>query len=219
MSYRKTASDKEYSKPVVEVARTISIVLGKLLWRVKFHGRENIPKNLSSGLIIASNHQTYLDPFLISIPIEHKLRFMAWDKAFEWPLIGRTIRKLGAFPMSLKEGGTISGLKKSIEILTKGESLAVFPEASREFSDGKLLPFKTGAVKLAIKTNTPILPVAIRGANRIWSQDHRYPRPGKVDVYYHPLIEIRGPKKGESMSELVIKETDKLREVISSAPL
>ena len=132
-----------------------------------------------SGLIVVANHQTYFDPFWICFKIHRKFRFMAWDKAFEWFLIGRFIRYLGAFPVSLERGGTVKTLKQTLAALRDGATLVIFPEGSREFSDGKMLEFKTGAARLAIEANVPILPVTVRGGNQVWAQDIKFPRLGK----------------------------------------
>ena len=204
------------SSILIEFVRFLTLGLGKIVWRVKFHNKQNIPVNNGSGLLIVSNHQSYLDPFLIGAPIKKRpLRFMAWDEAFDWIFIGSLIKKLGAFPVSLKRGGTVSALKQAVKILKNGETLVMFPEASREGSDGRLLQFKTGAVRLAIETGVPILPVTIKGANRVWSQHHKFPRLGKIEIFYHEILFL--PKKEEKkIQDQVALGNIKLREIISS---
>ena len=118
------------------------------------------------------------------------IRYLAWDRAFEWPVVGWLIGRLGAVPVKLDRGGTLSSLRVAIKVLKSGASLMVFPEGSREFSDGKFLPFKSGAAHLARKTGCHILPVTINGGNRVWPRGNRFPRPGKVDIYFHPTIEF-----------------------------
>lgn len=173
---------------LITFVRYFSLFVSKILWQIEFHNTENIPKSLDTGLLITPNHQTYIDPFWVCIPIKKDLRLMAWDEAFGWFFIGRFISLLGAFPVSLKRGASIKALKESLKVLRDGKALLIFPEGEREFADGKLLPFKTGAVRIALEANVPILPVTIRGGNKIWSRDHKFPRFGKVEIFYHPII-------------------------------
>lgn len=188
---------------VIKAVQFAGLFISKILWRIKSHNLENIPQNLESGLIIVANHQTYFDPFWICFKINGKFRFMAWDKAFDWFLIGRFIRYLGAFPVSLECGGTVKTLKLTFAALRDGATLVIFPEGSRGFSDGKMLEFKTGAARLAIEANVPILPVTVRGANRIWAQDIKFPRFGeKVEIIYHPLMTVQRLKEFADVEEI-----------------
>jgi len=210
------AKDK-YPRPIaVETVRVIGTAISKVLWRIKFHNTENIPQNLKGGLLIAPNHQTYFDPIWVYLPIKRRLRFMAWDKAFEWVLVGRFIRYFGAFPVSLERVGVVKALKKAREVLRNGDTLVVFPEGSREFSDGRLLPFKTGAAKIAVDAGVPILPVTIRGANRVWSQDHKLPRLGKVEIFYHPILETEQRDEAKSAKTHLEDLTSELESTIAS---
>ena len=193
----------DYPSPiVVDFVRLAVFCISKILWRLEYIGKENIPQNSERGLLVVSNHQTYFDPFWLGVPVRRRLRFMAWDKAFDWFLIGRLIGYLGAFPVSL-ERGSLQSYRQAIKFLRDGANLFIFPEGSREFSDGKLLPFKTGAVKIALRAGVPILPVTVNGANKIWGQDMKYPRPGKVKIIFHPLIEAAKP--GEKDEEKYIE--------------
>ena len=208
---------KKYPSPfVVKAVQFIGLVISKILFRIEFKNTENIPKNLDGGLIIVANHQTYFDPFWICLKIKNrKFRFMAWDKAFDWFLIGDFIRYLGAFPVSLERGGTVKVLKQTLESLRDGATLVIFPEGSREFSDGEFLPFKTGAARIAIEANVPILPVTVRGANQVWSQGMKYPHPGKVEIVYHPLLEIPKLEEIGDIHVYAEKITKKLVEIIN----
>lgn len=205
----------QYPAPlVIEFIRYFGLLLSKILWRIKYHGIENIPQDLEKGLLVVANHQSYFDPFWICLPIHRKFRFMAWDKAFDWFLVGRIIKYLGSFPVSLERGGTRQAMVESLSSLRDGATLIIFPEGSREFSDGKFLPFKTGSVRIAMEANVPILPVTIRGANNVWSQDIKFPRPRNVDLYYHPLFEVPPPKVGQDVHELAKETTERLRAII-----
>lgn len=186
-----------------------------MLWRIKYSGTENIPQTSETGLIIASNHQTYIDPVWICLPVKQKMRFMAWERVFEWFLIGKIIRYLGAFPVNTVQGKK-SSYKQALNALREGAALIIFPESGRAFSDGKLLPFKRGTVKLAIDSASPILPVSIRGANKIWARDMKYPQTGRVEIIYHPAIEIPKPADEKDEERIIKVFTEKLSEIIGA---
>lgn len=212
---RSSSTDKYPSPVVIEAIRYFGLAISKILWRIKFRGTENIPQNRSGGLLVVPNHQTYFDPFWICIPIHRKYRFMAWDKAFEWFLIGDAIRYLGAFPVNLERGGRDT-LKQALKALRAGATVMIFPEGEREFSDGRMLEFKNGAVKIAMQTGVPILPVTVRGGNRVWAQDMNFPRLGKVEIFYHPVMEIAPPAPDADEREHTAKLTDELERIIRS---
>ncbi len=188
--------------------------MSQMIWQIEFHGTENIPPSSPSGLVIAANHQTYLDAVWVIVPVERRFRFMAWDKAFKVFIIGRLIRYLGAFPVNIDRGDK-EAYQKSVEVLRDGATLVIFPEGSREFTDGKLLEFKTGAVRMAIEAGVPILPVTISGANKVWGRGIKYPRLfQKIIITYHPLMELSPPVGDGDSREHAHKLTEKLKDVI-----
>jgi 1-acyl-sn-glycerol-3-phosphate acyltransferase len=197
------------------VLRAFVYVFSKLAWQIKFYGTEHIPTDLPGGLLVTPNHQTYLDPFWVVLPIKRKLRFMAWDKAYNRKIIGGLMKFFGAFPVNPERGGKES-YKKSLEILREGGTLVLFPEGSREFFDGKMLPFKSGAARIAIEANVPILPVTIRGANRVWSQEMKRPKFfRRIEITYHPLIQTKLPES-ETGRDYATKLTAEMEKIIES---
>lgn len=189
----------------------------RVLWRIRYRGLDNV-RNLPDGaLLIVSNHQTYMDPFWICSPLKRKFRFMAWDKAFDWPGIGHVIKFLGSFPVNTATGRTKTALRESLAALRDGATLMVFPEGVREFSDGKMLEFKTGAARIAVAAGVPVLPVTVRGANRIWPQDYKFPRFRQVEVVFHPVMQIEKPADGEVSREFLEIETERIASIIRAA--
>ena len=202
---------------VVAAVKTFARCVSKLFVDLEFKGAENIPQDLPGGLVIAPNHQTYIDPVWVVLPVKRNLRFMAWDEAFDWFLIGKIIRYLGAFPVKTEPRGTLASYKKALQVLRDGATLTIFPEGARELPKGELLEFKNGAVKIAMEAEVPILPVTVRGANRVWAREMKYPRPGKVEIIYHPLMQIPKPANKLEKIELLDDLTDKLKATIASA--
>src|SRR5438046_280369 len=197
----------------LDLCRPVVGVLSRLLLGVRCEHLEYIP--LSGGLIIASNHQTYLDPFWICFPISRPVRFLAWDAAFRWPVVGPLLRMFGAWPLQL-EGSDPAPIRRSIQWLSEGGAVVIFPEGGRGNPDGSMKKFKAGAVRMALEAGVPILPVTIRGGHRVWPSTLRFPRFGRgVEIIYHPLITV-DQCKSEGTRQCARRETERLAEIISS---
>ncbi|HEY0427127.1 MAG TPA: lysophospholipid acyltransferase family protein [Pyrinomonadaceae bacterium] len=213
-----SSKENPYPSPIVfNAVRYFVLMVSKILWRIEFHGTENIPQGAARGLLIAPNHQTYVDPFWITVPVKRKFRYLAWDEAFNWFAIGKIIRYLGAFPVrTIGRGGKLNAMKKALKYLREGATLIIFPEGEREFTDGKFLPFKPGAVRIAMEAGVPVMPVTIRGGNKVWAQGMKYPRLGKVEIIFHPPFEIPKTGKKADLDAHVEKINERLMEIIKS---
>lgn len=207
--------DEPYVLPLwaIRLLRAALRLLFRLLWRMRYVGVENVPA--SGGVIIAANHQTYLDPFWLGGPVPLYSRFLAWDKVFDWPVAGKLMRLLGAWPLQVQKGDR-RAIRRSLQWLRGGGALVIFPEGGRSFSDGRMQEFKVGAARLALEANVPILPITIRGGHRVWPRDWRWPRLGRVEIIYHPLQHLKA-LPGEDTRQTARRETDKLYEIIHSA--
>ncbi len=192
--------------------RPVVAFSSRVLWRLEHKGVENIPPN--SGLIIAANHQSYGDPFWLAIPVNRPIRFLAWSEAFAWPLIGKVITLLGAWPLQIE--GNPEAIRRSLTWLRDSGVVVIFPEGGRGLPDGSMVRMKGGAVRMALEAGVPILPVTIRGANRVWPANRLFPRLGKVEIVYHPVFNVEQRPEEETRA-CVRRETERLAQVIQSA--
>jgi 1-acyl-sn-glycerol-3-phosphate acyltransferase len=197
----------------LEIIRPIVGAVSKVAWKIEFSGVENIPQD--GGVIVAANHQTYIDPFWISLPIKRPTRYLAWSAAFRWPIVGQCLIWLGAWPLAL-EGSDPAAIRRSLQWLREGGAVVIFPEGGRSTVTGGLERFKAGAIRLALEANVPILPVTIRGGNKVWPRGWRFPRPGKVVITYHPLY-LPEKAPGEETRAYARRESEHLATVIASA--
>lgn len=197
----------------LEAMRPVVRTVSRVLWRVSFRGVENVPP--SGGVIVASNHQTYIDPFWVSLPIKRPIRYLAWNESFDWPIIGRFMGLFGAWPIKLEKSDP-TAIRRSLQWLREGGAVYIFPEGGRCLPDGGLMRFKNGAVRLALEANVPILPVTIRGGHRVWPKGWSVPRLAKVEVVFHP-VQMPAPQPGEDARHCARRETDRLAKVIGSA--
>ncbi len=147
----------EWTRPFIRNA-------SRALWKVTHQGLENVP--LTGGLIIAANHQTYIDPFWIGYAIKRPQRYLAWNEAFDWPVVGKLMELFGAWPIQLERSDP-TAIKRSLEWLRGGGAVVIFPEGGRCRPDGAIMKFKNGAVRMAVEAGVPILPVTIRGGHKV----------------------------------------------------
>jgi 1-acyl-sn-glycerol-3-phosphate acyltransferase len=190
------------------------MVISRLLWQVRWTDTQNIPRE--GGVIIAANHQTYVDPFWVGSVVKRPTRFLAWDAAFNWPLVGPLMRSFGAWPLQL-EGSDPGPIRLSLQWIREGGAVVIFPEGGRGNSDGSMKKFKAGAVRMALETGVPILPVTIRGGHRVWPNNFRVPRLFQnVEIIYHPLFQIQ-PRENEDTRECARRESERLAEIVRSA--
>ncbi|MDQ3817874.1 MAG: 1-acyl-sn-glycerol-3-phosphate acyltransferase [Acidobacteriota bacterium] len=214
------ASEEPQTEPFVlplwaiNIIRVPLYVLCRLFWRISYKGVENIPK--TGGLLIASNHQTYLDPMWKSLPIRRQIRYLAWSESFDWPFVGKMITALGAWPIELEKADR-KLFRRTLQWLRQGGAMVIYPEGGRCLEDGEMLRFKAGGARMALEANIPILPITIRGGQRVWPRGWSFPRLfRKVEVVYHPLQYLT-IHEGEDMRQAARRETDKLADTIRSA--
>jgi 1-acyl-sn-glycerol-3-phosphate acyltransferase len=198
---------------LIALMRPIVSIFSRAIWRLEFKQLENIPTG--TGMIVAANHQSYGDPFWLALPIKRPIRFLAWSEAFSWPVVGKAIGFLGAWPLQV-EGSDPATIRRSLTWLRDGGVVVIFPEGGRGLPDGSLVRMKGGAVRMALEAGVPILPVTIRGANKVWPANYRLPRPGKVEIIYHPVMHVE-QLPGEETRACARRETDRLADIIRSA--
>jgi len=187
--------------PLVETKLHWSIVsifkiLFKGIMRLKISGLENLPEN--GPLILAGNHVTNLDVFPLQIAMPRPIFFMGKAELFKNPLIHAIFRNLGAFPVYRGERDAWA-IMHSKRILEAGQVLGLFPEGTRSRGRG-LKVAKTGAARLSIELNCPIIPVGIIGSHTFFAQ---FPRRNEVQINI-------GEQIMPERNELAIALTDRL---------
>ncbi|MCX7703444.1 MAG: 1-acyl-sn-glycerol-3-phosphate acyltransferase [Planctomycetota bacterium] len=143
-----------------------------IFFSVRVRGRRNIPKK--GSFIVASSHQSYLDPILIGFSCPLPVSYLAKASLFKNPLFGALIRSYGAFEIE-RDTADLGALRTAVEVLKKGARLLLFPEGSRS-SDGSVGEVKAGVFLIAKRADVPILPVRIRGAYKAWNRNSKFPR-------------------------------------------
>ncbi|MEI7913327.1 MAG: lysophospholipid acyltransferase family protein [Mycobacteriaceae bacterium] len=149
----------------------------RTLWRVQglrltVTGMEHLPAH--GGAVVAINHTGYLDFTFAGLPFyslrpRRLMRFMAKQEVFDHRITGPIMRSLRHIPVDRDSGA--ASFDAACQALKAGELVGVYPEAtiSRSF---ELKEFKSGAARMAIAADVPIIPHIVWGAQRIWTKDH-----------------------------------------------
>ncbi len=147
-------------------------------WRV--FGAENVP--VQGGVILASNHASFLDPPLVGSGLKRDINYLARESLFRFPGIGALLRSWNAVPVD-RDGGGAKGLKTILSRLLDGNGIILFPEGTRTL-DGKLQPARSGIGLTVIKSTAPVVPVRVFGTFEAYGKKHKFPRPHRVIVKY-----------------------------------
>lgn len=159
----------------------LSRIGGLSLFGLRAFGTSRVPR--TGATVLAANHQTLLDPWLVGQCVDRRLVFLARETLFRVPLLGRLIRSLDAMPLPRESIAPKQALEVSVRLLEEGRALLLFPEGTRS-RDGRLQPLRRGIVLLARRTGAPVVPVLVTGAFALWPRTRRLPRLGPVEIRF-----------------------------------
>ena len=171
--------------------RILQILLQLLfvVWfRYRARGLEHLPAN--SGAILLGNHQSFLDPILVGLPMRRPVSFVARDSLFRVPVIGWILRNTYVIPIK-REAASTDSFRASLQRLQEGYLLGIFPEGTRS-SGMNLGTIKPGFIALVRRQQVPVIPVGISGADRAMPRGSKMVWPARIQVYFgEPLDSSR----------------------------
>src|SRR5947209_2141371 len=126
-------------------------------------GREHIPAE--GPVIIASNHRSFLDPFVIGTMARRPMYYVAKKEVFRLRWLGWLLNALGAFPVD-RGAADAESIETARAILARGDIVMIFPEGTR-IRPGSLGKPRRGVGRLALETGAPVVPVAVIGTEAI----------------------------------------------------
>ncbi|GHJ45440.1 1-acyl-sn-glycerol-3-phosphate acyltransferase [Catellatospora sp. TT07R-123] len=193
----------------------------KLAWRPKIEGQEHIPT--TGGAIFAGNHLSVADEFFLGSAVSRHISFWAKEDYFIGTgLSGMFFRNLmgglGAIPVHRSGGrAALSAFDAAIPVLQEGGLVAVYPEGTRS-PDGRLYRGRTGAARLALAADVPIIPVGTIGTERVQPIGQALPnlRAGDVTIKFGKPIEVGAWRDAESASTAAREITDTVMMAIQS---
>lgn len=162
-------------------------VLFTVWFRYRAYGIENLPEG---GALLLINHQSFLDPLMVGLPLRRPVSYIARESLFRIPIIGFLLRKTYVMPISRESAGPES-IRESVRRLEHGFLVGIFPEGTRSL-DGQLRDMKPGFVALVRRASVPVIPVGVAGAFEAFPRGARFPRPSKIRIVYgQPLDSTR----------------------------
>ncbi|HUJ12201.1 MAG TPA: lysophospholipid acyltransferase family protein [Thermoanaerobaculia bacterium] len=151
--------------------------------------------------IIVANHYSYFDIPCIFAAIPQPIRFMAKVSLFKIPIFGWAIGRAGFIPIDRKNRRTaVKSFELAVERIRKGNTVVVFPEEGRS-RERAMREFQRGGFLLALRSQLPILPVAIDGTYDVFSAHAKKVTPGPVTIRVGTPIPTEG---------LTVREKDRL---------
>lgn len=148
--------------------------------RYQCRGLKNISRN-GGGLVLV-NHQSFLDPLLVGLPLQRPVSYLARDSLFPVPFVGWVLRNTYVMPIS-REAASTASIRNALNRMHHGFLVGVFPEGTRS-RDGSVQDFKPGFISLIRRAKVPVYPVGIAGAHEAMPRDRLRFLPRTVRIVF-----------------------------------
>ena len=171
----------------------------KAIWRPHVTGLEHVPR--TGPLILASNHQSFIDSVVIPAVTPRPVNFLAKSDYFEGRGVkGRFVKAwfetFGALPVDRDDSrAALASLGTALAVLAEGGAFGIYPEGTRS-RDGRLYRGRTGVAQLALTSGAPIVPVGLLDTDRLQPVGSNRPRLVRVTVTFGEPIDVRGRYDG-----------------------
>ncbi|MFD4593079.1 lysophospholipid acyltransferase family protein [Streptomyces rubiginosohelvolus] len=192
------------------------VVLGpvlRLLFRPRIEGLENIPTD--GAAIVAGNHLSFSDHFLMPAIIKRRITFLAKAEYFTGPgikgrLTAAFFRSAGQIPVdrSGKDAGQ-AAIREGLGVLSKGELLGIYPEGTRSH-DGRLYKGKVGVAVMAITAGVPVIPCAMLGTFEIQPPGQKLPKIKQVAIRFGEPLDFSRYAGMEDQKAAIRAVTDEI---------
>src|SRR5437764_2634207 len=159
----KRARERGVNRLVYFLVRAVLQPFFHIYFRMARIGREHIPAD--GPVIIAANHRSFLDPFVIGTMARRPMYYLAKEELFRQRWMGWILNALGAFPVK-RGAGDEDSVATAKSIIARGDIVLIFPEGTRT-RPGALGEPKRGVGRLALETGAPVVPVAVIGTEDV----------------------------------------------------
>jgi 1-acyl-sn-glycerol-3-phosphate acyltransferase len=201
--------------------RVLKLVLApfvRLFGRPQVEGLHHVPED--GPVILAGNHLSFSDSLFLILVLRRKVTFLAKDEYFStrglrgW-FMRRFFTAAGQIPVDRKHAGrAAASLRQATRILEQGQAWGIYPEGSRS-PDGRLHRGKTGVMRVALATGAPVVPVVIRGSDRVNPPGTLIWRPGRVHITFCPPMDLT-PYRDRPRNQALLRElTDQLMRILA----
>lgn len=193
----------------------LSRILAQIFYRFRIIHRERMIQ--TGPVIVAMNHQSFLDPPLAGNACDRPMYFLAKKSLMTVPVLRWLLPKLNVIPVDLK-GTDRSALKALIRILRAGEAALLFPEGSRT-PHGDLLPAQAGLGLVIAKTRAPVVPMRIFGAHQAWPIGGRLRLGARITIVVGEPIRFSEAELTDAGKTVYARLSERVMEAIAAIKL
>jgi 1-acyl-sn-glycerol-3-phosphate acyltransferase len=202
-----------------DVMHTVLPPALRAIWRPTVHGLEHVPR--TGGVILASNHLSFVDSVVIPSVVPRKVVFLAKSDYFTGSGVKGAMSRawfegLGMLPVDRDDSkAAIASLDTALEVLGRGEAFGIYPEGTRS-RDGRLYRGRTGVAHLALTAGVPVVPVGLTGTEKLQPVGSSLPRIVPVTVRFGEPIEVVGRYDGVPLGRARREVTDEIMAAIQA---
>jgi glycerol-3-phosphate dehydrogenase (NAD(P)+) len=201
-SFREHALSRGVNPILYWTARAILVPFFLVYFRLARVGREHLPR--TGPLLLAANHRSFLDPFVIGALTRRPVYYMAKRELFENRWQAWLLNGLGAFPVD-RGAGDKGAMDTARMILERGDCVVIFPEGTR-MRRGPLGSPRRGVGRLALETGAPVAPIAVIGTEDVRRGWRVRPRRVRIRVgapLRYPTVERPSPRLAAAVTERI----------------
>jgi 1-acyl-sn-glycerol-3-phosphate acyltransferase len=200
--------------------RTLELTLAPALrgiFKPQTTGAQHVP--IDGPVIIAANHESFADEFLIPLGARRQVFYFAKAEYFTAPgLRGKAMSTffhgMGQVPVARADTRSAAAvIDIGVEVLGEGRALGIFPEGTRS-PDGRLYKFRTGVARLAIRSGAPVVPVGLLGTRDVLPPDSRRPRRAPVAMHFGAPLMFGHLVEQERSARVLREVTETIRYAI-----
>jgi 1-acyl-sn-glycerol-3-phosphate acyltransferase len=176
-----------------------------LYFRFQARGLENVPQRGPALFVV--NHQSFLDPVMVAIPLARPIRFLARDTLYRGPLIRAFLNQVYAIPVN-RNSASSTTIRQAASQLQQGFLVGIFPEGTRS-TDGQIGPLKPGFIALVRRAEAPVIPVGLAGTGAAFPRGAWFVRPKTCRVVFgtplqpETLSKLKGHGSEQALVEIV----------------
>jgi 1-acyl-sn-glycerol-3-phosphate acyltransferase len=200
--FRERALNRGVNPIIYRVLRTLLVPFFLIYLRMERIGREHLPQ--SGPLLLASNHRSFLDPFVIGTMVRRPVYYMAKRELFEKRWQAWILNALGAFPVD-RGAGDGDAMATARAILERGDCVVVFPEGTR-VRKGPLGDPRRGIGRLALETGAAVAPIAVIGSEEVRKGWRIRPRKVRIRAgrpMLFPTVKCSSPNLAMGVTERI----------------
>ncbi|GAB3770210.1 lysophospholipid acyltransferase family protein [Nocardioides ginsengisegetis] len=201
------------------VLHSIVPPIARTVWRPTVRGLENVPT--TGGVILASNHLSFVDSVVIPCVVPRKVVFLAKSDYFTGTGLKGLASRLwfegiGMLPVDRDDSkAALASLDTALGVLGRGEAFGIYPEGTRS-RDGRLYRGRTGVAHLALTAGVPVVPVGLTGTEKVQPVGSNVPRIVPITVEFGAPIHVAGRFDGVPQGRARREVTDEIMTAIQA---